>query len=98
MTGVPDSLLVRTARGAGWVVAWQMLNRVLGIASMLILARLHELADFALGAAVFVVAMATMWPLAGSPMRAETNLLTLLSRMAGCLRLPRATPIAARGG
>lgn len=48
MTGLPDSLLVRTARGAGWVVAWRVLNRVLGIGSILVLVRLLEPADFAL--------------------------------------------------
>ena len=42
----PDSLLIRTARGAGWVVAWRLGMRVLGLFSTLILVRLIRPADF----------------------------------------------------
>ncbi len=42
------SLLTRTARGAGWVVGWRMLTRLLGLASTLILVRLLSPADFGL--------------------------------------------------
>ncbi len=41
-----DSLLVRTARGAGWVVAWKLGMRVLGLVSTLVLVRLIAPADF----------------------------------------------------
>ena len=34
------SILGRTMRGAGWVVAWRMLTRLLGLASTLVLVRL----------------------------------------------------------
>ncbi len=46
MTG--PSLLARTARGAGWVLAWRLGMRVLGLASTLILVRLLVPADFGL--------------------------------------------------
>ena len=42
----PDSLLIRTARGAGWVMAWRLGMRVLGLCSTLILVRLIRPADF----------------------------------------------------
>ncbi len=42
----PDSLLMRTARGAGWVMAWRLGMRVLGLISTLVLVRLIAPADF----------------------------------------------------
>lgn len=42
------SILARTARGAGWVVAWRMATRLLGLVSTLVLARLLMPADFGL--------------------------------------------------
>ena len=44
MTG--GSLLARTARGAGWVMAWRLGMRVLGLVSTLVLVRLLAPADF----------------------------------------------------
>jgi lipopolysaccharide exporter len=49
----PDSLLVRTARGAGWVMAWRLGMRVLGLVSTLVLVRLIAPADFG------IIALAT---------------------------------------
>ncbi len=46
MTG--ESLLARTARGAGWVVAWRMATRLLGLGSTLVLVRLLPPEDFGL--------------------------------------------------
>ena len=43
-----DSLLARTARGAGWVMAWRFGMRVLGLTSTLVLVRLLVPADFGL--------------------------------------------------
>ncbi|MDT7953309.1 MAG: oligosaccharide flippase family protein, partial [Acetobacteraceae bacterium] len=43
-----DSLLAKTARGAGWVVAWRMMTRTLGLLSTLVLVRLLAPADFGL--------------------------------------------------
>ena len=43
-----ESLLSRTARGAGWVMAWRLGMRVLGLTSTLILVRLLAPADFGL--------------------------------------------------
>lgn len=43
-----ESLLVRTARGAGWVMAWRWGMRVLGLVSTLVLVRLLAPADFGL--------------------------------------------------
>ena len=42
------SLLVRTAKGVGWIVAWRMVTRLLGLASTLTLVRLLLPADFGL--------------------------------------------------
>ncbi len=42
------SVLARTLRGAGWVVAWRWGMRVLGLASTLVLVRLLAPADFGL--------------------------------------------------
>ena len=52
-TPTPDSLLVRTARGAGWVMAWRLGMRVLGLISTLVLVRLIQPADFG------IIALAT---------------------------------------
>jgi O-antigen/teichoic acid export membrane protein len=52
------SILARTARGAGWVMAWRMLTRLLGLCSTLVLVRLLSPADFGL------VALATAFALA----------------------------------
>jgi O-antigen/teichoic acid export membrane protein len=52
------SVLARTARGAGWVVAWRMMTRVLGLGSTLVLVRLLSPEDFGL------VALATTFALA----------------------------------
>ncbi len=48
-----DSLLVRTARGAGWVLAWRLGTRLLGLLSTLVLVRLIQPADFG------IIALAT---------------------------------------
>jgi lipopolysaccharide exporter len=48
-----DSLLVRTARGAGWVMAWRLGMRLLGLVSTLVLVRLIAPADFG------IIALAT---------------------------------------
>ena len=44
----PASLLIRTARGAGWVIGFRMLTRLLGMVSTLILVRLLDPGDFGL--------------------------------------------------
>ena len=49
----PESLLRRTARGAGWVMAWRWGMRVLGLISTLVLVRLIAPADFG------IIALAT---------------------------------------
>jgi O-antigen/teichoic acid export membrane protein len=49
----PDSLLVRTARGAGWVMAWRLGMRVFGLVNTLVLVRLIQPADFG------IIALAT---------------------------------------
>jgi O-antigen/teichoic acid export membrane protein len=49
----PDSLLIRTARGAGWVMAWRLGMRILGLVSTLVLVRLIQPADFG------IIALAT---------------------------------------
>ncbi|MBO1076769.1 oligosaccharide flippase family protein [Roseomonas marmotae] len=54
----PGSLLGRTMRGAGWVVAWRMVTRILGLASTLVLVRLLAPEDFGL------VALATTFAIA----------------------------------
>lgn len=43
-----ESLFARTARGAGWVMAWRFGMRVLGLISTLVLVRLLAPADFGL--------------------------------------------------
>ena len=52
------SILARTAHGAGWVIAWRMMTRLLGVCSTLVLVRLLSPADFGL------VALATAFALA----------------------------------
>jgi lipopolysaccharide exporter len=49
----PDRILQRTARGAGWVMAWRLGMRGLGLVSTLILVRLIAPADFG------IIALAT---------------------------------------
>ena len=44
----PASLTVRTATGAGWIIAWRMTTRVLGLVNTLILVHLLLPADFGL--------------------------------------------------
>jgi lipopolysaccharide exporter len=56
--GPSGSILARTARGAGWVVAWRVMTRVLGVGSTLVLVRLLSPEDFGL------VALATTFALA----------------------------------
>ena len=53
------SILARTARGAGWMVAWRMGTRLLGLASTLVLVRLLAPEDFGLVAlaAAFATAL-----------------------------------------
>ena len=48
MSGQPPSLAVRMAKGAGWIVAWRMCTRVLGIVNTVVLVRLLVPADFGL--------------------------------------------------
>jgi lipopolysaccharide exporter len=54
-----ENMLGRTMRGAGWVVAWRMLTRLLGLASTLVLVRLLAPDDFGLVAlaAAFATAL-----------------------------------------
>ena len=42
------SVLARTVRGAGWVIAWRLGMRILGLGSTLILVRLLVPSDFGL--------------------------------------------------
>ncbi|WP_431282443.1 oligosaccharide flippase family protein [Humitalea sp. 24SJ18S-53] len=58
----------------------------------------HLLAAIGLGATVFIGSVAAMWRLAGCPAGAETDLLALLTHLAGRLRLPGGGQMAARGG
>ncbi len=44
----PDSVLAKTAKGAGWVIGWRMMTRALGLLSTLCLVRLLLPADFGL--------------------------------------------------
>ena len=52
------SILERTARGAGWVIAWRMMTRGLGLISTLVLVRLLSPADFGLVALAAAFALA----------------------------------------
>ncbi len=45
---VEESIAAKAARGAGWVFAWRMITRVLGLASTLVLVRYLAPADFGL--------------------------------------------------
>lgn len=58
MSAAEPGILARTARGAGWVVAWRMSTRLLGLVSTLVLARLLLPEDFGL------VALATSFAFA----------------------------------
>jgi O-antigen/teichoic acid export membrane protein len=51
------SILSRTARGAGWVIAWRLATRLLGLASTLTLVRLLAPGDFGLVALAAAFAM-----------------------------------------
>ena len=53
--GSESSVLARTAQGAAWMVAVRMVNRLLGLASVLILARLLTPEDFGLVALAFSI-------------------------------------------
>ena len=59
MSGESASILARTARGAGWVIGFRMVTRVLGLASTLILVRLMAPDEFGLVAlaAAFAVTL-----------------------------------------
>lgn len=49
MTSAPEaSLTVRTAASAGWVIAWRMLTRILGLVSTVVLTKLLLPSDFGL--------------------------------------------------
>src|SRR3954451_1927164 len=64
MTETDASILEKTARGAGWVVAWRMITRTLGLFSTLILVRLLAPSDFglvALGSSFSVAIEAFSW-------------------------------------
>jgi len=52
------SILARTARGAGWVVAWRVVTRLLGVGSTLVLVRLLSPEDFGLVALAATFALA----------------------------------------
>ena len=57
-----NSILARTARGAGWIIGWRLVTRLFGLASTLLLVRILLPEDFgivALGAA-FAQAVDTM--------------------------------------
>lgn len=43
-----DSTLIKVAKGAGWLIGWRMMTRILGLASTLILVRLLLPSDFGL--------------------------------------------------
>src|SRR3954470_12178253 len=64
MTETDASILEKTARGAGWVVAWRMITRSLGLLSTLILVRLLAPTDFglvALGSSLSVAIESFSW-------------------------------------
>ena len=48
VTPDPPSIASRVARGTGWVVAWRVISRNLGLLSTLILVRLLRPEDFGL--------------------------------------------------
>ena len=43
-----DSIAFKAARGVGWVFAWRMITRLLGMASTLVLVRVLQPSDFGL--------------------------------------------------
>lgn len=47
-TGPPPDLVRQTAVGAGWMIAWRLVTRCLGLVSTLVLARILVPADFGL--------------------------------------------------
>jgi O-antigen/teichoic acid export membrane protein len=57
-----DSMLTKTARGAGWLIGWQIATRMLGFFATLLLARLLTPADFGVVAIAmsFVQAIETL--------------------------------------
>lgn len=73
------SVTSRTAIGAGWMVAWRMVTRSLGLVSTLILARLLVPADFGL------VALATAFA-------ASIESLSEIGLNAALVRLPQSDP------
>jgi O-antigen/teichoic acid export membrane protein len=44
----PETILAKTAKGAGWIIGWRMVTRVLGMMSQLFLVRLLLPSDFGL--------------------------------------------------
>lgn len=56
--GSEETILLRTARGAGWMIAWRLATRLLGLASTLLLVRLLAPGDFGLVALAFSFAAA----------------------------------------
>lgn len=52
------TILARTARGANWMIAWRLANRVLGLLSMLIVLRLLSPDDFGLMTLAFAFSLA----------------------------------------
>jgi O-antigen/teichoic acid export membrane protein len=72
-----ESITSRTAIGAGWMIAWRMVTRSLGLLSTIILARLLVPADFGL------VAIATTFAAAVDSM-SELGLSSALVRQADC--------------
>jgi len=48
MSGARGGILTRMAKGAGWVLAWRMATRSLGLISTLVLVRLLDKSDFGL--------------------------------------------------
>jgi lipopolysaccharide exporter len=54
-SGHVKALVVRAATGVAWLIAWRMVTRLLGLASMLIMVRLLAPADFGLVALAFSI-------------------------------------------
>ncbi len=48
MVAEQDSVLSKVAKGAGWLIGWRMMTRILGLASTLVLVRLLIPSDFGL--------------------------------------------------
>lgn len=55
----PQSVSSRVAKGTGWVVAWRMASRNLGLVSTLVLVRLLRPEDF--GVVALATGFATPW-------------------------------------